>query len=231
MRWITYKKWTNEQKGKTLTVYTYREPEKNWAQVINSVTKALQNAKVEHDDFPFFDLPLQSPYWSARAEGDSKDPVEYRYTDQIWEYYVNELEKAEDKREKNILDFQPKFKKFYEDGGCNLIRLSSSITQVDKVIFIYDLILQNAYLEYKEPSKLDNLIQSFVDITVIRSRREKIKNVFSSFSGNLMEASEVVKHILEAPMHFVAPLSSSSSSTSISSSSSSISAFSSPSPP
>lgn len=157
------------------------------------------------DQFPLFDLPLRFPYWSARNEADPQDPTKYRETDRIWEYYVDLLGKPESKGDK-IFNFQPEFKKFYDTGQLTLIPISSEMTNAQKVVFIYDLMQQNAYLkDSKDPRmKLDQVIQAFANIAVIKTRRQMIEKVCSALSDrDLKRISKVAQQILKSPFFTV----------------------------
>ncbi|MBS0351396.1 MAG: hypothetical protein JSR33_09475 [Proteobacteria bacterium] len=85
-------------------------------------------------------------------------------------------------------------------GG--LIPLSPKMTNAQKVVFIYDLMQQNAYVkDSKDPRmKLDQVIQAFEDITVIKTRRQMIEKACTALSDrDLKRISKVAQRILKSP--------------------------------
>lgn len=96
--------WNKEQIGKNFTVYAGRTPNKNWREIISAVHHELETYAIRPAIRPPFDLPLRSPYWSARNESDFKAPEKYMGADEQWEFNYNNEPKLKDEKQDNIYE-------------------------------------------------------------------------------------------------------------------------------
>lgn len=172
LTWVSYSEdWSGEQFGKNISIFAYKQINIDWKKIITHIDRALRQVGASPSTQPLFDLPLTSPYWSARSESTPDEPDTYKDTAEIWEYYYETIHKAQ--LSKNYLRL-----------------IADSSPSKPETLAIYDAIQQRVYESTaSEKSNLDIAIEGLSNKNELSIRRKKISDVVEKQTQDIDNSS------------------------------------------